>query len=239
MSTNVMRMVGLVLASTLVIGGSSAMSYAQESKGQRTVTVSAVGQVSAEPDQAAISTGIVAEAPTARAALDANSASMRKLIDGLKAAGIDSKDVRTVSFNINPRYQTFKDGRPPVISGYQVQNQVRIVVRSIDRVGPVFDTAVTLGANQMGGIEFIVGNAEVLKDEARKQAMANALRRAKLLAAAGGAEVGEVLAIAEDIGQPQGRPLVAARSTMASDQVPIEHGSQQLEARVNVTWALK
>lgn len=215
------------------------MSHAQDPRAQRTISISATATVAAEPDQAAISTGVVAEGETARAALTANSEIMAKLIDGLKAAGIAAQDIKTTSFNISPRYQNFKDGRAPAISGYQVHNQVRIMVRALDKLGAILDTAVTLGANQIGGIEFIVGKSDSLKDEARKQAMANAFRRAKLFAASAGAEVGEVLAIAEEMSAPAPRPMVMARAAMAADSVPIEPGSLQLEARVNVTWALK
>ena len=57
--------------------------------------------------------------------MTANSALMAKLIDGLKATGIAAKDIKTTSFNVSPRYQNYKDGRPATISGYQVHNQVR------------------------------------------------------------------------------------------------------------------
>ena len=112
-------------------------------------------------------------------------------------------------------------------------------MRAIDTIGQVLDTAVTLGANQMSGIEFQVSTAETLKDEARKAAMANALRRAKLFAASANAEVGEVLAISEDMASPPLRPMVTARAAMSTDAAPIERGTQSLEVRVNVTWALK
>ena len=215
------------------------MSSAQEMRMPRTVSVSATGTVSAEPDLAAIATGVVAEGDTARAALSANTAAMAKLIEGLKTNGIAPKDIKTVSFNVQPRYQNYKDGRPATINGYQVINQVRIVVRDLDKLGQVLDTAVTLGANQMGGIEFQVSAAETLKDEARRNAMANALRRAKLFAASAGAEVGEVIAIAEDMAPPISRPMMQARAAMSSEAAPIERGSQSLEVRVNVIWALK
>ena len=65
------------------------------------------------------------------------------------------------------------------------------------------DSLVVLGANQMNGLTFDVSKAETLKDDARKEAIANALRRAKLYAEAAGAEVGEVIAIAEDAAQFQ------------------------------------
>jgi uncharacterized protein YggE len=216
----------------------SDMAEAQERRPERSVSVSATGSVGAEPDVAHISTGVVSEADTAREALSRNSATMKKLIDGLKGQSIAAKDIQTTSINVEPRYQQFKDGRPAVIAGYRVVNQVRIIARNLSKLGEVLDQAVTLGANQMGGIQFEVSNAETLKDEARKRAMENALRRAKLFAAGAGAEVGEVLSISEDVQFIGPRPVPMTRA-MAAEAVPIERGTQMLEARVNVTWALK
>jgi hypothetical protein len=214
------------------------MSLAEEKRPERTVTVSASATVGAEPDLAAISTGVVSEAETAREALSRNTAAMRKVIDGLKAAGIEPKDIRTVAFNVSPRYEHYKDGRAPRITGYQVGNMVRITAREIGRLGEVLDQLVTLGANQIGGIELRVSRAEELKDEARRQAMANALRRAKLYAASVGADVGQALTISEEISGLGPRPVPTARAQLA-EAAPIEPGSQLLEARVHVVFALK
>jgi uncharacterized protein YggE len=206
---------------------------------QRTVSVSASARVNVEPDVAVISAGVVTEAETAREALARNSAAMGKVIDGLKAAGINSKDIQTTAVNVEPRYQTFKDGRPSVITGYRVANRARVTMRDLKRVGELLDSAIALGANEMGGIAFRVSNMEALKDEARKAAMANAVRRAKLYAAAVGATLGPVLTISEDMREPApfaGRELNALR---AASVVPVEAGSQELEVEVHVTWALQ
>jgi uncharacterized protein YggE len=68
--------------------------------------------------------------------------------------------------------------------------------------------------------------------------MANALRRARLFAEAAGAKVGEVLSISEDVSTPPVRPVPMARAARA-EMVPIEPGTQELEARVTATWALE
>ncbi len=164
---------------------------------ERTITVSATGTSTAVPDSARIETGVLAEAATAREALSANNAAMAKLIDGLKANGIEPKDIQTSNFNLNPRYTNPADGQPPVIDGYQAVNQVQVHVRDLDKIGDVLDKLVTLGANQMNGITFEVSAAETLRDAARKDAIANARRRAELYAAAAGAKVGKVMAINE------------------------------------------
>jgi uncharacterized protein YggE len=204
---------------------------------ERAVSVSASGSVSAVPDMAFISAGVLTEADTARDALSRNNATMAKLIDGLKAAGIAAKDIQTNAMNVAPRYVQPREGRPATVSGYSVTNQVRITVRDIRKLGDILDQAIALGANQMHGIGFDVSNAETLKDEARKLAMQNARRRAELYATAAGAQLGPVLRIAEDVAEA--RPMPGARARVAMTSVPVEAGSQALEVEVHVTYALR
>jgi hypothetical protein len=236
MHAAIARAVLFPLAVGLALSASAAS--AEEKRLERTVTVSASGEVSAEPDMARISGGVVTGGDTARDALSRNSEAMKKLIAGLKSSGIEAKDIQTSSFRIDPRYTNPREGQAPVINGYQVTNQVAITARDLDRLGEVLDALVSLGANQMNGLSFEVSKAETLKDEARKEAIANALRRAKLYAAAAGAEVGEVVAISEDTASVGPYPMPMARS-MKAEAVPIERGTETLEARVTVTWALK
>lgn len=238
------RRAGLLAAfSAAMLMMGAAMAQAQDKSARnadRTVSVSASGTVSAEPDMAHISTGVVTEAETAREALNRNTAAMKKVVEGLKSLGIAARDIQTSSFNVEPRYAQNRSasGGTPQINGYRVVNNVRIVARDLPRLGDILDQLVTLGANQMHGLSFAVSKAETLKDEARKEAMANARRRAKLFAEAEGAELGSVLAISEDVAHIAPRGGMMARTAMA-EAVPIEAGSQTLEVRVSVTWALK
>ena len=207
---------------------------------ERTVSVTANGSAAAAPDIAHINTGVQTEAPTARDAMAANSALMNKLIDGLKAAGLDAKDIHTTSINLNPRYTQQRDGKLPIINGYFAQNQVRITVRDIKKLGDYLDASISLGANQVNGISFDVSAAETLRDDARKQAMINARRRAELYATAAGASLGQVIAISETAQQSGPRPMPAsAMARSAAAPVPVEAGEMQLESIVYVTWALK
>lgn len=206
---------------------------------KRTITVTASASVSAQPDIARVVSGVQSEADTARAALDENTKAMTNLIDGLKSLGIDPKDIQTRNFSINPRYQHNRDGTPPTVTGYQVTNEVSVVIRDLKSVGNILDKMVALGANQMRGLSFEVSKAETLADEARVAAVANARRRAALVAKSAGAELAEVVEIREGGGASDGpRPMFEATRAAASP-VPIESGEQSLSASVTVTWALK
>ena len=64
------------------------------------------------------------------------------------------------------------------------------MVRKLDGLGGLVDKLVSLGANRFDGIQFEVSGFEKKKDEARRDAMKNALRMAKLYAEASGAVAG-------------------------------------------------
>ena len=232
----VMTAVALIAAAILVEAG-TVMAAENDKSAERYVSVSATGDVAAEPDMAYISTGVMVEADTAKDGLARNSLVMAKLVDGLKSLGIAPKDIQTTSVYVQPRYVQTKDGHPTTFSGYRVVNQVRLTVREMKRLGEMLDAAVTLGANQVNGITFDVSNAETLKDEARKQAMVNARRRAELYATAAGAQLGNVLTISEDVNAGP-RPMSMARSATVG-AVPIEGGTRTLTVTVHVTYSLR
>lgn len=231
-------LVPLAASAFLMTSNAEAQDRPADREAERTVSVSATGSVQADPDVAHVSTGVVTEGVTAREALDRNTTAMKGLVDGLKASGIDAKDIQTTQFNVEPRYQQNKDGRAPTITGYRVVNQVRIVQRAIARLGETLDKAVTLGANQINNVAFEVSGAETLKDEARRRAMANALRRAQLYATAAGAQVDRVLTISETIAGGGPRPPAGMRMAMA-EAVTVEPGQQSVDVTVHVTWSLK
>jgi uncharacterized protein YggE len=237
-----LRLPLFLLATLTVLAAGMPPAQAQtqtDGKMQRTITVSASGTVEAAPDQARIQTGVVSEAETAAQALTANSAAMSKLIAGLKETGVEARDIQTSQFRVEPRYTNPQDGRSaPAIDGYRVVNEVNVLVRDLPKLGATLDALVRLGANQMNGMAFEVSKAETLKDEARKQAVANAQRRAQLLATAAGAEVGEVISMSEEVTHGGPRPYAMARAAKA-EMVPVESGTETLEARVAITWALK
>ena len=224
----------------LLLSAAAPPLSAEEKMTERTITISASGSVSAVPDEATISSGVTSEAKTARDALTKNTDNMKKVIAELKTQGIEAKDIQTTQFNVEPVHVYPKEGQAPSVTGYRVNNMVSIKVRDLDKLGGVLDQLVSAGANQMHGLSFDVSRAETLKDEARKQAVANALRRAKLLATAAGAEVGDVVQISEETSHPGPRPVMysKARAAMA-EAAPIERGEQELQTRVTVTWKLK
>ena len=95
------------------------------------------------------------------------------------------------------------------------------------------------GANEIGGINFMVSQASKLLDEAREKAIADARRKAEIYAKAAGVTLGEPLGISEEGSAP--RRYFAARWSAAwpPPPRPIAQGEETLSVTVNVSWAIK
>lgn len=213
-------------------------ALAHDTPDRRTISLSASGAVKTTPDKVDISTGVTTEAKAAREALDRNTEAMAKVVEALKADGIEAKDIQTVNFSVGPVYEMKAEGRPPEVVGYRVTNQVRITLHDIGKLGAILDKVVTLGANQIDAIEFGVEEPEALKDEARKLALKNVTDNARLYAEAAGVRLGQILAITEEESSYQPRYAPMAARMDSAKEVPIEAGTASVEVRVRVSWEL-
>ena len=79
-------------------------------------------------------------------------------------------------------------------------------LRDVTKVASVIDTLVGAGANDIGGINFMVSQASKLLDDAREQAVADARRKAEIYAKAAGVTLGAPLSISEE-GSPGPMPF--------------------------------
>jgi uncharacterized protein YggE len=220
----------------------AAPAIAHDEAQKRTISLSATGAVKTTPDRVDISTGVTSEAKTAREALDMNTEAMAKVVEALKADGIEAKDIQTVDFSVGPIYEQRPydrpDSKPPVVVGYRVTNQVRITLRDTRKLGAILDKVVSLGANQIDSIGFGVDQPETLKDEARKLALKNVTDNAKLYAEAAGVILGPILSISEEESVYYTRAVAAAAPMDSAKEVPIEEGTAAVEVRVRVSWEI-
>jgi len=201
------------------------------------ISVTGEATVQVAPDQAQIDGGVANDAKTAREASDANNAAMGKVLLALKGAGIDEKDFQTSRLSLQPQYAPNRSGPSPIV-GYRAANRVTIRVRDVSKVANIIDVLVGAGANDIGGINFMVSQASKLLDEAREQAISDARRKAQIYARAAGVTLGEPLAISEQSSpSPIFRGKVAAGMVAAT--APIAQGEETLSVTVNVSWAIK
>lgn len=213
---------------------------AAQEDSERRLVVSGTGEVSAPPDMAMISAGVVVQGDTASAALAENTRAMNAVLEALGASGVAPEDIRTSRFAIIPLYEVRRPDaatqEPPRILGYQVSNQVQATVDDLDRLGATLDAVVDAGANSIDGLSFGIADPKALLDRVRDAAVADAIAKAERYAAAAGVELGDVISI-EEGGFVQPRPMMRAEAMEAS--VPISPGQTELTASVTMEFAIE
>jgi uncharacterized protein len=153
-----------------------------------------------------------------------------------KSAGIEQKDYQTSRLSLQPQYPANRSGTSPIV-GYRASNRVTIRVRDVTKIANVIDTLVGAGANDIGGINFMVSQASKLLDDARTQAVADARRKAEIYAKAAGVALGAPLSISEEGTAP--RPVFRAKMAAEMAAAPVAQGEETLSVTVNVSWAIK
>src|SRR5262249_10243859 len=145
--------------------------------------------------------GVTTQAKTARDASDNNNKAMAAVLAALKGAGIADADIRTSRLSLQPQFSPVRSGADaPTIIGYHASNTVTVRVRDIAKVADTIDALLAAGANEIGGVNFLVSNASKWLDEARPKAIADARRKAEIYAKAAGVSLGAPLSISEESG---------------------------------------
>ncbi|MGD9980652.1 MAG: SIMPL domain-containing protein [Hyphomonadaceae bacterium] len=204
------------------------------------LTVNADGKSEARPDMAVINLGVTTEGQTAAAALAENARRMEALTQALRRAGVAERDIQTSNVSVYPQ-QVYGEGQAPRITGYQANNSVTVKVRNIDNTGRVIDAAVGAGGNTVNGVSFTHADPDAQLDIARRDAIAEARRRAELYANALGMRVNRIVSVSEGGGYAPPIPVayerLAAQDGAAS--TPISPGEIETRVSVNVTFELR
>lgn len=216
-------------------------ALAGEAKILRSISISGHGEVRAVPDLAVVSIGVTTQGNTARDALDGNTKSMKLLLDTLRKAGIDARDMTTSNFSVGPRLDYGNNnGQPPKVVGYDVNNMVTITIRKIEDLGELLDVAVSTGSNTINGISFSISKPDAMLTDARKSAVQDARSKAETYAAAGGFKLGKIVTISEGTSyQPPVAYTAKAERAQAADAVPIAQGEQALSVDISITYEIE
>ena len=208
--------------------------------GAPSVAVSGQASEDAKPDVAMVSLSVEVEKPTAAEAANENARRADAVIAGLKAAGVDAKDIATVGLSLYPVWNNSQN-QPRIVSAYQATNRITVRVQPLDKAGALIAQAVANGAEYQG-VGFDVSTREAREDALRTEAVENAAHRAELYARGAAMKLGPVRSIQADAAQPVYRPLAEAahsfKAAGAPIPPPIEPGLITLSESVSATWAL-
>ena len=184
----------VLLAALLVAAAITSLPVHAAERTDKLVTVTGEATVAAAPDMALIRIGVTSQGKNARAASDADTKEMTAVLAAIRESGVAERDIQTTSLSLQPQYDPNKTGSARLI-GFQANNQVTVKIRDIVQLPAILDRAISAGANEMAGIEFVVSNQSKLLDKARIEAIEDAHRKAELYANAAGMKVGRVMSI--------------------------------------------
>lgn len=223
----------------------------------RSIHVSGTAVVNVPPDRALVQLGVQSNGKTPKEVQTRNAATIKDVIDAIERLGIDSRDISTDRYVIEPLYEDYDSLH---IKGYRIYNVVAITVRNVDQTSAAIATAFQAGANQVVNVEFYTSELRRYRDRARELAIKAASDKASALAIAADAETGCVLNISEnswsyfngwnwwygggnrqDLWTQNAVQNVAPTGgeTPSTEDSPVSPGQISVRAEVNVSFALK
>jgi uncharacterized protein YggE len=211
------------------------------------ISVSAEGKVFAKPDIAQVDFGVQTDTKSEAAdVVQEGTEKMNAIIAALQELGIEEKDIKTTSFNLNPVYYYPMDGERQ-LSGYELYQQVTLKIRNLDIIGDAIQTATTNGANQIGNVVFTIDETDALQAEARIEAIAKARTKAEEIAQQAGIKLGKIVSIYES-----GIMIIRPRTSYSYDMgggfsdekavfaaPEVETGEMEVTTTVTLTYRIK
>lgn len=211
-----------------------------------TLTMTGEGEVVGVPDQLSFRVSVTRKEGSVPAAMDAASTTMGRVLAALAQAGVERKDVQSTGLSVDPQYDYYSY-RPPVLTGYRVNQSVSVLVRDVRGGGRAISAATRTGGDavRVSGIGLRIGERDALLEKARDAAVEAATAKAEQYAEATGQTLGSVLtltegkqAVAATRDQVRGYAEMAADRALADKAVPIRAGREDLAVNVSMVWQL-
>ena len=204
------------------------------------ITAHGHGMMKVRPDLAYATVSVLTQSKDQAQSIADNSTTMKAVMAALKASGIVDKDIQTQFYTVEPQYDYRPS--PPVLSGFQVTNALRVTFHDLAKIGIILDKASRAGATSVGGVAFDLADRHRIEGDALALAVADARTKADLMAGAAGLELGHIVSLSEGA-VPQSQPLPIFRAAVASADVPspptqIEPQMIQVDADATIIFSI-
>ncbi|MBP9816752.1 MAG: SIMPL domain-containing protein [Candidatus Pacebacteria bacterium] len=221
----------------------------------RTITVEGTGEATAIPDIAQISFTVMERGATVAEAQDKATNRIDTALASVKDMDIEEEDVKTTYYSVTPTYEypqpCYSGICPPVassprITGYEVSQGVEVKVRDTAKAGEVLQGLGSAGVQNISGPNFVLDDADSVREEARDAAIEDAKAKAKKLASELGVSLGKVVSFSENTGYYPydygygGKAEMAMDAGVSSRPVPsLPVGENETSITVMVTYEIR
>lgn len=161
------------------------------------ITVSGGGQVNLAADMAYVTLGISISDSDVSTVMQQANTSIDSICAALVESGLPKDCISTDYLYISPQYDYSGDNSNEII-GYNVNSGLKLTIDDVDAVGSYIDVAFAAGANSFDSITFAVKDNSEARDEALRLAVADAEKKANVLAEAAGMKLGDIVSIEEN-----------------------------------------
>lgn len=255
----IVGMLSMILVATAVWNYAQSYGEAIEPSSFRSFSVVGEAKVVAVPDVAVFTFSVITEGGKDIAELQKqNTEKMNQAIAFVKEKGIDAKDIKTQSYNIEPRYTSYDcysnsiaGGRvcpPATITGYTIRQIAEVKIRDFSKIGDVMAGVVEKGANSVSNFQFTIDEPAKYQNQAKEEAIAKAKEKAEMVADAAGFSVGRLLGI-DDSYYPvtytnsyksaYGTGAAMDQAVRLESAPSIEAGSQEITSTVTLRYEIK
>lgn len=229
------------IPATMALMLSIAASAHEPVEVQDHISVVGVGEIEQEPDQAILNISINARQPTLTQAKKQADDQYRRVLEVIKKANIDKKQLTTSRINAQPEYEWRNSKR--VYKGELVARSLRIKINALDKVSPLMQALVENGVSTIDSMSTGFKDTEALQQKAMAAAADNAKAKAKFLAERLGRNLGSAYLIREpNSAAPQliQQPALMMAKSMSADAAPPPEmfGTQKIQARIEVSFNL-
>jgi uncharacterized protein YggE len=225
-----------LMAAVLYIGSNASLDQGAGN----TIQMSGYSEKNVVPDTASISIGVVVESATSKEASSENAAIMTAVLKELKAIGLQDKDIRTSYVSVYPVYNY--EGKR-TIEAYSASNSVEVTTTDLELLSDIIDRSAAAGANQIGGVSFIVSDAmqKELREELIDEAVEDSSSKAEILAESLGVKIIGVQTSSINDGISPRMYLGMAEMAMDEEMssTPIMPGESTVSMSVQVSYLIK
>ncbi len=184
------------------------------SPANRTLSVTATGSVSVDPDVAILHIGFETQPADAKSAYAEGAQTSNAIIAAIRQLGVAESDIHSESQYLNRDYTLPKSHKFKLTQQWTVKTTPA-------RAAEVLDAAVTAGANSSGAIDWTVRDEAALSTQALDQATARARENAAVLAKGMGVRLGALLFTSNQLNAPSfPRPMMRSFAIAGAEAAP-------------------
>lgn len=218
---------------------------------EKTLRVTGKGKLSVKPDTIRLNINLEDTCNDYEVTLERSVKAAETLKDMIETLGFDRRALKTVHFNINTVYESYQDkdkGWKQRLTGYKSAHRMKLEFETDNkRLGKLLYALAHCPVSPEFVIEYTIANPETAKTELLGRAVKDSFEKAKVLAAAAGVGLGDIISIdytwgeVDFVTRPVNELALKSRSGVAPEacyDIDIEADDINVSDTVTVVWSI-